>query len=93
MKVFWNVLSSFVVPVGVLLAAMSVQGVPFDSTAALVVVVAFMTLKVVVQYFKFEPGRAFFAGVGQEGQFRIYASLIYTGMGLGTLQLFMLATH
>lgn len=93
MKAFWNVLSSLVVPMSVLLAAMSAQSVPFDSNAAIAVVIAFMTIKVIVQFFKFEPGRAFFVGVGREAHFLTYTSAVYTSMGLGTLQLFLLATR
>jgi hypothetical protein len=93
MKVFWNITSSLLVPMGVLLAALTFQGVPFESDAAMAVVVAFMVLKLLVQHFKFEPGRAIFAGVGREGVFRTYAAMVYSGMALATLQLFMLATR
>jgi hypothetical protein len=93
MKAFWNTTSSFFVPIGVLLGALSLQGVPYESTAAFAVVIAFMVLKGVVEHFKFEPGRAIFAGVGREAYFRTYAALVYSVMGLGTLQLFLLATR
>jgi hypothetical protein len=93
MKAFWNFTSSFVVPMGVLLVAFTFQGVPYESDAAMAVVVAFMLLKLLVQHFKFEPGRAIFARVGREGVFRTYASMVYSGMGLATLQLFLLANR
>jgi hypothetical protein len=93
MKAFWNITSSFLVPMGVLLAALSFQGIPFESDAALAVVIAFMVLKVLVQHFKFEPGRAIFAGVGREKVFRTYATLVYSGLAVATLQLFILATR
>jgi hypothetical protein len=93
MKVLWNFTSSFLLPMAVLLSALSFQGVPLDSNAALAVVVSFMVLKVAVQHFKFEPGRAIFAGAGREGQFRVYAGMVYSIMALGAVQLFGIATH
>jgi hypothetical protein len=93
MKVFWNFTSSFLAPMAVLLSALSLQGVSLESNAALAVVVSFMVLKLTVQHFKFEPGRALFAGAGREGQFRVYAGLVYSVLALGAVQLFQIATH
>lgn len=93
MNALLNRTASFLVPMAVLMFAMWVQKVSFESTAAFAIVAAFMTLKVVVQHFKFEPGRAIFAGVGKEKQFLLYVCGVYCAMALATVQLFVMATH
>lgn len=93
MKVFRNTLSSFFAPMAVLLAALPIQGVPLESDAAVLVVSAFMVVKLVVQHFRLEPGRALFAGTGMAGKFRVHATLVYSVLGLCTLQLYLLASR
>lgn len=93
MNAFLNRTASFLVPMAVLLSAMWFQKVSFDSTAAFAIVIAFMTLKVVVQHFKFEPGRAMFVGVGKEKQFLAYVCGVYCAMALAIVELFVLATY
>lgn len=92
MKAFWNYTSSFIVPVGVLFAAMAATRISFEPAAAYTLVFAFMVLKVVIQHFKFEPGRAYFSGAGRETLFRVYAGVVYSLLALATVQLFVLAT-
>jgi hypothetical protein len=90
MKAFWNFCSNFLAPVGVFIAVLPQTSVPVDSGAAVAVLVGFMIIKLMLQHVFFEPRRALFASVNRESEFLFYTMLIYTMVGMGTIQLFML---
>ena len=89
----WKILTTFLLPVCTLLFAMAAAGIMLGSQASVVVLVVFMTMKVVLEYFCIEPASVAFVRAGRETEFRAYSGLIFSALGLGTLLLFMLATR
>ena len=93
MKAFWNWGSNFLVPVSVFMAALPYSGIDLTTAAPVVVMVAFMLIKILLQHVFFEPNRALFISGGREQDFLLYSMIVYSMAALATIQLFLLATH
>lgn len=90
---FPTFLTSFLLPVGTLIAAMDVSGIALDSGVSFALIGAFMTVKLLLEHLMFEPAAAAYVKAGRGNEFQAAQTLIFSLLGLGILALFQLLTR
>jgi hypothetical protein len=69
------------------------QGLPFYSLVPVAIVSLFATVQAVLRFFLFDAVYDHFAASGKLGQYWLALGAVYVLVGLGTVQLFLLATR